>query len=179
MPMGFCAILGGTITMVGSSPLILLNDLIESSNSTLPGGVAPMATFSLFAVTPIGLALVVTGILYFVVLGRVVLPVVKDKPQESGSTLQYFREVYGIQGEVYEARVVADSPLGWNHFRYRRGWKGRLDSCCSKPDDIRVAPRGDTELHSGLIWPSWVGGMLLSVFVWKRTGNETKNPKFY
>ncbi|MEM6480192.1 MAG: SLC13 family permease, partial [Pseudomonadota bacterium] len=25
MPMGFCAILGGTITMVGSSPLILLN----------------------------------------------------------------------------------------------------------------------------------------------------------
>ncbi|MEL6685407.1 MAG: SLC13 family permease, partial [Pseudomonadota bacterium] len=27
MPMGFCAILGGTITMVGSSPLILLNDL--------------------------------------------------------------------------------------------------------------------------------------------------------
>ncbi|HCV21636.1 MAG TPA: SLC13 family permease, partial [Gammaproteobacteria bacterium] len=31
MPMGFCAILGGTVTMVGSSPLILLNDLIESS----------------------------------------------------------------------------------------------------------------------------------------------------
>ena len=27
MPMGFCAILGGTMTMVGSSPLILLNDL--------------------------------------------------------------------------------------------------------------------------------------------------------
>ena len=32
MPMGFCAILGGTMTMVGSSPLILLNDLIVSSN---------------------------------------------------------------------------------------------------------------------------------------------------
>ena len=28
MPMGFCAILGGTITMIGSSPLILLNDLL-------------------------------------------------------------------------------------------------------------------------------------------------------
>ena len=28
MPMGFTAILGGTITMVGSSPLILLNDLM-------------------------------------------------------------------------------------------------------------------------------------------------------
>jgi len=29
MPMGFTAILGGTMTMVGSSPLILLNDLIN------------------------------------------------------------------------------------------------------------------------------------------------------
>ena len=36
MPMGFCAILGGTITMVGSSPLILLNDLLVSANQTLP-----------------------------------------------------------------------------------------------------------------------------------------------
>ena len=32
MPMGFCAILGGTLTMVGSSPLILLNDLIQTTN---------------------------------------------------------------------------------------------------------------------------------------------------
>ncbi len=36
MPMGFTAILGGTMTMVGSSPLILLNDLILTSNKALP-----------------------------------------------------------------------------------------------------------------------------------------------
>ena len=36
MPMGFCAILGGTITMVGSSPLILLNDLMGVANAGLP-----------------------------------------------------------------------------------------------------------------------------------------------
>ena len=36
MPMGFCAILGGTMTMVGSSPLILLNDLIVTANEGLP-----------------------------------------------------------------------------------------------------------------------------------------------
>ena len=45
MPMGFCAILGGTITMVGSSPLILLNDLIISSNQILPVDLK-METFS-------------------------------------------------------------------------------------------------------------------------------------
>ena len=73
MPMGFCAILGGTVTMVGSSPLILLNDLILASNQVLPEDQA-METWSLFSVTPIGVALLVTGIAYFVVAGRYVLP---------------------------------------------------------------------------------------------------------
>ncbi len=65
MPIGFCAILGGTVTLVGSSPLILLNDLLT------PFGLTP---FHLFDVTPIGLALVVSGILSFIFLGRLVLP---------------------------------------------------------------------------------------------------------
>ncbi len=65
MPIGFSAILGGTVTLVGSSPLILLNDLLE------PFGLEP---FGLFDVTPIGIALVVSGILCFILLGRFLLP---------------------------------------------------------------------------------------------------------
>ena len=53
MPMGFAAILGGTITMVGSGPLIILNDLLKQ------GGQEP---FGLFSVTPLGLALLFSGI---------------------------------------------------------------------------------------------------------------------
>src|SRR5210317_2026941 len=56
MPMGFCAILGGTMTMVGSSPLILLNDLILTANQSLPDS-QQMDTFGLFSVTPVGIAL--------------------------------------------------------------------------------------------------------------------------
>ena len=73
MPMGFTAILGGTVTMVGSSPLILLNDLILTSNRALPI-YQQMKTYDLFAVTPVGLALVATGIIYFVLAGKYVLP---------------------------------------------------------------------------------------------------------
>ena len=50
MPMGFCAILGGTMTMVGSSPLILLNDLIGNINNSLPDD-QQMDTYGLFSVT--------------------------------------------------------------------------------------------------------------------------------
>ena len=90
MPMGFCAILGGTVTMVGSSPLILLNDLILTSNTALPDEMQ-MQTWSIFSVTPVGVALVCTGVLYFVIFGRFVLPVSKiESATTSGDTMSYF-----------------------------------------------------------------------------------------
>ncbi len=110
MPMGFCAILGGTMTMVGSSPLILLNDLLLASNKALPAD-QQMEQFSLFAVTPIGLALVATGILYFVYLGRFVLPDVRLEDTEFVNTKDYFQKNYGIGYSLREVRVPANSPL--------------------------------------------------------------------
>lgn len=105
MPMGFCAILGGTITMVGSSPLILLNDLLTGINESLPDD-QQLASFQLFDVTPIGLALVVTGVLYFVVFGRLVLPgIPPEKTNKSKSLLEYFDRTYALKGELHEVQV--------------------------------------------------------------------------
>ena len=150
MPMGFCAILGGTVTMIGSSPLILLNDLIENSNNVLPAGAPKMETFGLFAVTPVGIALLFIGVCYFVFLGRFVLPVIKHKPGESGSTLKYFKEVYGIAGEVYECRVTLDSPLIGKTLSDvdaagRAGWIIAIRT----GEKLIVAPRGDSEFAVG------------------------------
>ncbi|VFM98396.1 MAG: Di- and tricarboxylate transporter [Candidatus Kentron sp. G] len=112
MPMGFCAILGGTMTMVGSSPLILLNDLIKNSNVALAEqGVEKMDTFSLFSVTPIGIALVATGILYFIIAGRFVLPSVKSQGESPDSTAHYFEDLYGLTGEIHELVVPKGSRL--------------------------------------------------------------------
>lgn len=149
MPMGFCAILGGTITMVGSSPLILLNDLIMNANEAAPGR-EEIEQLGLFAVTPIGIALLFMGVFYFLVLGRFVLPVVKDKPGESGNMLRYFRESYGIEGEVYECVVTSDSPLVSRTMREidaagRAGWIVAIRS----GNEMTVAPRGDTEFWVG------------------------------
>jgi di/tricarboxylate transporter len=112
MPMGTCAILGGTLTMVGSSPLILLNDLIENANESLPPGVQTLETFHLFDVTPIGIALLAAGILYFLVAGKFLLPEQKEKSTGAPArTKTYFADVYGIKGDVYELLVTVDSPL--------------------------------------------------------------------
>jgi len=110
MPMGFTAILGGTVTMVGSSPLILLNDLILTSNKALPAE-QQMETWGLFSVTPIGLALVATGIIYFVLAGRFVLPATKTEKKTSSDPMQYFRKVYNIDYALYEIVVPDGSEL--------------------------------------------------------------------
>lgn len=65
MPIGFAAILGGTLTMVGSGPLILVNDLLD--NAGLPA-------FGLFSVTPVGILLLISGIAFFLIFGKYVLP---------------------------------------------------------------------------------------------------------
>jgi di/tricarboxylate transporter len=110
MPMGFCAILGGTVTMIGSSPLILLNDLILNSNKAM-SDMEAMHTFDLFDVTPIGVALVITGIIYFIVAGRFVLPAGGGESSNHSTTMAYFQQIYGLNGEIYEATIPANSPL--------------------------------------------------------------------
>lgn len=111
MPMGFTAILGGTMTMVGSSPLILLNDLILTSNRALPAE-QKMEAWGLFSVTPIGLALVITGIIYFVLAGRFVLPQTKSESSTSGTdTLEYFQNLYGLKPTLVEIVVPDGSEL--------------------------------------------------------------------
>ena len=111
MPMGFTAILGGTVTMVGSSPLILLNDLILTSNKALPEA-DQMETWGLFSVTPVGLALVATGIIYFVIAGRFVLPKGKsDGIAKSTDSMQYFRDVYNMDYSLNEIVVPDGSKL--------------------------------------------------------------------
>lgn len=112
MPMGFCAILGGTMTMVGSSPLILLNDLIATANEGLSQE-QKMEAFSLFSVTPVGIALVAAGIAYFLLLGRWVLPGAQGNFEISTGkgVSEYLERVYGLHADVFEVDVPADNPL--------------------------------------------------------------------
>jgi di/tricarboxylate transporter len=65
MPIGFAAILGGTLSMVGSGPLILINDLLRG---------ADLAPYGLFSVTPVGIVLLLSGIGFFFLFGKFVLP---------------------------------------------------------------------------------------------------------
>ena len=155
MPMGFTAILGGTMTMVGSSPLILLNDLILTSNKALPAD-QQMDTWGLFSVTPIGAALIVTGIIYFVIAGRFVLPKTISESHTSGTdAMQYFQDVYGVDYSLSEVVVTAGSPLiGKLIDEVESVSRIRIIATKRPIDNIRIGPGSlarDIEFEPGMI----------------------------
>lgn len=147
MPMGFCAILGGTMTMVGSSPLILLNDLITTSNSDLPPEMQ-MQPFGLFAPLPIGIALIVTGIIYFVVFGRWVLPQTSAREEATAalSMDEFLQSTYTLKADLVEAIVpegnllvgqtLSDVMHAYNIYIVATSYAGQKV----------IAPKSDTEI---------------------------------
>lgn len=157
LPMASCIILGGTLTMVGNSPQILLNDLISSVNRNLPPGADTIDPIGMFTVTPVGLVLLAFGLAYFVLGWERLLP-----HRESGAgvtpsrTETYFAATYGIEGEVIELLVTAESPLVGQSI-------GELESQASTPlilairtgEDARLAPPADQ-----MIWVGTVLGVL-------------------
>ena len=113
LPMAACILCGTNMTLISNSPLILLNDLIASADRNLPPGAQTIEPFKLFAITPIGIPLLLVGLAYFAFATRRVLPEDEDdKPKVTpGRTESYFAQTYGLEGEVTELTVTAESPL--------------------------------------------------------------------
>ena len=103
MPMGFCAIIGGTLTLVGASPTILLNDLMILQGEKLQ-------PFGLFTQTPIGICLLLTAIIYFALFGKLILPASRGKADKGASDL--LLENYKGVENIFELHIPStfDGP---------------------------------------------------------------------
>ena len=142
MPMGFAAILGGTLTMVASGPLIILNDLLKQSGQS---------SFGLFGVTPIGLALLGAGLAYFTIFGKVVLSARRSSADEEAGGQQELIESCRLPTQIYECVVNADSKLLGKTREQAGLWKEyHLNLLAlSEGDEIFYAPWRYTRFAAG------------------------------
>ena len=101
MPIGFAAILGGTLSMVGSGPLILINDLLRN---------ASLETYGLFSVTPVGILLLLSGISFFLLFGKYVLP---ESPLQGQLSSEQDNLVAALQlpHQIKHYTIPPNSPL--------------------------------------------------------------------
>ena len=101
MPVGFAAILGGTLSMVGSGPLIVINDLLRNSN---------LEPYGLLDVTPAGVLLLGGGILFFLLFGTYVLPSRKDA-DAAATDQEAMISAFHLPQTVWHYAIPATSPL--------------------------------------------------------------------
>jgi len=145
MPIGFSAILGGTVTLVGSSPLILLNDLLAPFN---------LAPFGLFDVTPVGLALVLSGILCFILFGRFILPQGSHDGDSAEDGMRPAQDEFLQEiGELYELQT----PENFTHYReavrvedLRRRYLVNVVATTEPPDYKIISPRPEDVIRSSV-----------------------------
>lgn len=139
LPMGFCAILGSVLTMVGSGPLILLNSLLEDLGSLTDATGNPVPPLGLFSVFPIGLGLLAVGILYFTFFGKWLLPNLPKRSTSLGDSMAYFKRIYGVGGDIFEVKVPATSSLKDNTLNQ---WEALLD-----PEIAIIGIKTDNKMH--------------------------------
>lgn len=143
MPIGFAAILGGSLTMVGSGHLILINDLLKN---------ADLEPYGLFAVTPIGAVLLIAGVLYFFLLGSSVLP--KESNLETKkSSQEKLMETLRLSKKIQYLSIQQNSPLIGLTAESSGIWKKlKLNIIAlSKGEDIIYAPWRETAFQEGQI----------------------------
>ena len=112
LPIAFCTILGGMLTMVGTGPLILLNSLVKNANLySHPHAEAIIKPFHLFAVLPIGAMLLSCGMIYLYFMSYKFGTKNKTSNLIGSNTKEHFKKIYNKGGDIFELRINKDSTL--------------------------------------------------------------------
>jgi di/tricarboxylate transporter len=140
MPLSFASQFGGVCTLIGTSTNILVNSIGVSKG---------LRAFGLFEFAPLGMAMSATGILYFILIGRRLLPRRKVATEQV--------DKYRLADYLAELSVADQSPLigqTWDKRRASRGTKVELiklirgDKVVSRPARTKIR-EGDVLLIHG------------------------------
>jgi len=141
MPLAFASLLGGLNTLIGTPPNILVSEALQQY------GLEP---FHMFDYTPTGVAVMVTGIIFMVLIGRHLLPKrdIKDLPDENQAEPG---EIFSIHERMFVICLPSDSVLaGKSLDQCRLGAALGLNVLAIlREDQNRLAPDAATLLHSG------------------------------
>jgi len=141
MPIGFAIIVSGTLTMIGSGPMMLVNDFLIGSS---------LEPYRLFAVTPVGLALLVSCLAFFFFLGRFVLP--RYKPVDDRDLLQTrLVEDWNLSSNIRHYSINAGSPIVGKTLEETGIWDRRSLHilAIARDKSLEYAPWRETKFEAG------------------------------
>jgi di/tricarboxylate transporter len=114
LPLAYGSLLGGATTLIGTPPNIIVADLLRDQGEP---------TFGFFDFAPIGISLLIAGIIYMLLIGRKMLP--DYQPQQDVQRVETPEElvdIYRLPDNIFKLRIrrssnvvgksVAESQLG-------------------------------------------------------------------
>ena len=81
MPMSYAALISGMLTLIATTPNLVVSEELKA---------AGYSEFGFFSFTPVGLAVLVVGIAYMLLVGRKLLPPPRDDEQETTASRSMF-----------------------------------------------------------------------------------------
>jgi di/tricarboxylate transporter len=105
MPLSFGAMLGGTLTLIGTSTNLLVNGIAIESG---------LPSFNMFDFAPLGIIVLLVGIVYMMTLGRRLLPkrYLDDDLLNRFGLREYLSEVVVLENSRLVGKRLGDSGLG-------------------------------------------------------------------
>jgi len=103
IPLSYAAILGGTLTLIGTSTNLVVSGLM-AAHPSLPG-------MGMFDITWVGLPSAVVGMVYLVFLGRWLLPDRKPVMSDLDDARQYTVEMMVQPGSPLAGKTIEDAGL--------------------------------------------------------------------
>ena len=102
LPLAFASLLGGLTTLIGTPPNLLVSEALRQA------GLEP---FQMFDFTPIGVIVMITGILFMILVGRRLLPDQDIARATLGGSSQDYRNLYDIRERMVILQMPKDSVL--------------------------------------------------------------------
>ncbi|WP_136799180.1 SLC13 family permease [Desulfosediminicola ganghwensis] len=105
MPLAYGSLLGGLTTMIGTPPNILVSEALRANDLT---------PFGLFDFTPVGIIVMVSGMLFITFVGIRLLPeksAMADGEAAGTGDVNLMLEQYHLEERLFRIHIPKDSPL--------------------------------------------------------------------
>ena len=102
IPLSYGALLGGATTLIGTTPNIIVTDMLREQGQE---------TFVFFSYTPTGVLMLIAGVTFMITLGRRILPKTAPDYQEQDQSPKELIDVYRLPDNLFRLRVPEGSNL--------------------------------------------------------------------
>ncbi|MDA1194567.1 MAG: SLC13 family permease [Planctomycetota bacterium] len=112
LPLSFAAVLGGTISLIGTAPNFIVADHYNTHAANVAHAAQYPGSIGVFDYAFVGIPIAITGILFMVLIGRRLLPTITTSDRIAAAQLpEQVASNYGVPNQLFTLKLVDSSSI--------------------------------------------------------------------